>query len=429
VGPDPRAREARASRVIERNDMSESTLRRFVSSHPPRRILVGLLCAVALLALPNPATAASTPEPVWEAQAGACSFSWQDSTSGSDVAYGIVESPAESDVSCELVISDASRSDLATVTVVGGPGVIYFAASGDYTYLLIDQNVNADAGGVVTLSGTPSLLRPSSGSATVAGCTRSLEKRSIPGHLATYTAGWNIVTAASLSTCSSDVIGSPTAYLGSASRVRTQVALLDPFGISLTKSATRNGTEITSVNVGDQIVYQFTVTNTGLVPWTVTVTDPLPGLGPMSCPVGALLPGAAMTCTAPYVVTDADRTAGLLVNTATATGLDSIRANATGASTPSEPAFASLTVSGTDQPTTPDPTNAPGSPYSNSSAPTTPPQTSELAATGGSSPAPVALLGMGLSAAGLGAVGAARRRGPARTRGNPSTGGGSRHPA
>lgn len=400
--------------------MRESALPRFTRSRPVRRVLLGLVLGVTLLALPSPATAASTLEPLWEAQAGGCSFSWQDSTTDSGVAYGIVESPAESNVSCELTLSDASRRIIATVAVANGPGVIYVTAPGDYTYTLIDQNLNADAIGAVTLSGIPNLNQPGIGSATDAGCVRSLEKRSIPGHLATYTTGWNIVTSASSSTCSSGVGGSRSPYyLGSASEVRTQVALLDPYGITLTKSATHNGTVVTSANVGDQIVYQFTVANTGLIPWTVTVTDPLPGVGAVSCPAATLSPGDVVTCTAPYSVTDSDLTLGSVANTATATGIDNVRFNATDASTKSEPASTSFTVSGAAPSATQGLSPSPAHPYYPSEIPAPSSQAEELAATGGNWPSAGIVFGIGLSAVGFAALRAARRRGRARSKLNP----------
>ena len=67
--------------------------------------------------------------------------------------------------------------------------------------------------------------------------------------------------------------------------------------------------------VGATVPYSFVVTNTGNVTLaTVVVDDPL--VGPVSCPVSTLAPGGHTTCTATYVVTQADVDAGHVVNTA-----------------------------------------------------------------------------------------------------------------
>jgi uncharacterized repeat protein (TIGR01451 family) len=74
-------------------------------------------------------------------------------------------------------------------------------------------------------------------------------------------------------------------------------------------------------HAGDLIHYTFEVTNTGTVTLTgVTVTDPL--VSPISCPATVLAPGASMTCTGSYELTQADIDAGVRDNTATASGED-----------------------------------------------------------------------------------------------------------
>ncbi|SEH57123.1 MULTISPECIES: isopeptide-forming domain-containing fimbrial protein [unclassified Leifsonia] len=94
-------------------------------------------------------------------------------------------------------------------------------------------------------------------------------------------------------------------------------------GISLVKTAT----PATAGKVGDQLTYSFLVTNTG----NTTLTDvkvsegAFTGTGtlsPAACPAGAasLAPGASVTCTASYTLTQADVDAGTVSNTATATG-------------------------------------------------------------------------------------------------------------
>ena len=69
------------------------------------------------------------------------------------------------------------------------------------------------------------------------------------------------------------------------------------------------------------ITYSFTITNTGTVTLDpVTVTDPLPGLSAISSPATLLAGGADMTCTATYVITQADIDAGQVDNEADVSG-------------------------------------------------------------------------------------------------------------
>ena len=72
---------------------------------------------------------------------------------------------------------------------------------------------------------------------------------------------------------------------------------------------------------GDTIDYTFLVTNTGNVTLSaIVVDDPL--VGAVDCPVTSLAPGESTTCTATYTLTQADVDAGVVDNTATATGTD-----------------------------------------------------------------------------------------------------------
>ncbi|RDV43687.1 hypothetical protein DOE76_16465 [Leifsonia sp. ku-ls] len=81
----------------------------------------------------------------------------------------------------------------------------------------------------------------------------------------------------------------------------------------------------TPAQVGDTITYTFRSTNTGNTTLTnVTITDPLPGLSPLtySWPgaPGTLQPGQTVTATATYQLTEADIVAGHVVNSAFSTG-------------------------------------------------------------------------------------------------------------
>ena len=119
----------------------------------------------------------------------------------------------------------------------------------------------------------------------------------------------------------------------------------DPLGASVTSnedtatiptdrkpalSATKTLSRVNDMNhdgitdAGDTITWNVLVNNTGNVGFTSGfVTDPLvtSAGGTVNCPSALLPVGGSMTCsTSPYVVTDADVTAGKVLNVATATG-------------------------------------------------------------------------------------------------------------
>ncbi|MGW5052635.1 CshA/CshB family fibrillar adhesin-related protein [Actinokineospora sp. NPDC004072] len=101
--------------------------------------------------------------------------------------------------------------------------------------------------------------------------------------------------------------------------VRVPVAAEPSIGIVKVGSAVSDG-DGNGHDVGDTIAYTFTVTNTGNVTLDPVAVDD-PTVGPVTCPGGALAPGASIECmAAPYPLTQADVDAGEVVNTATATG-------------------------------------------------------------------------------------------------------------
>ena len=84
----------------------------------------------------------------------------------------------------------------------------------------------------------------------------------------------------------------------------------------------KDAAPIATIVPGSVVAYTFAVTNTGNVTLTaIAVTDPLPGLSAVTCPVTALVPGASTTCTATYAISLADIASGAIANTATASGL------------------------------------------------------------------------------------------------------------
>ncbi len=84
----------------------------------------------------------------------------------------------------------------------------------------------------------------------------------------------------------------------------------------------KTATNINFTLPGDIVTYQYVVTNLG----NVTITDPItvddnliPNTVCPALPSGGLLPGATLTCTADYVVTQDNLDIGVVVNIATAT--------------------------------------------------------------------------------------------------------------
>jgi uncharacterized repeat protein (TIGR01451 family) len=99
------------------------------------------------------------------------------------------------------------------------------------------------------------------------------------------------------------------------SAVATVIVTAQP-GLSIDKIA---GTP-TSNNAGGSIPYRFVVTNTGNVTVSgLTINDPQLSAAAV-CPVTTLAPGASTTCTGAHTITQAEVDAGVVNNTATATG-------------------------------------------------------------------------------------------------------------
>lgn len=178
--------------------------------------------------------------------------------------------------------------------------------------------------------------------------------------------------------------------------------------LALAKSAS----PATVTGAGQQITYDFVVTNTGNVTITDVAVDEVAfgGSGTLSavtCPAGAgsLAPGGSVTCHASYVVSAADAAAGSVANTALATGVDP-----GGSSVESAQDDAVVTVATPAPSPSPTPTGPP-----TTAAPTPPPSAGALPQTGADS-APVLVVAAALALAGLlllavpAAVAARRRR-------------------
>ena len=205
---------------------------------------------------------------------------------------------------------DASHE--ITVTLTQTHGVTIVKSS--------DATVSTTVGDTITYS----YLVTNTGNVTITGllvvnsqlgpvtCTVTLA-----GHASVTCTATHVVTQAEVDAGSITNTGSVSGHTAigdvSASHEIT-VTLTRSKGVTIVKSSDATP----DTGAGDIITYSYLVTNTG----NVTITGLLvadPQLGPVTC-TATLAGGASVTCTATYVVTQADVDAGSITNTGTVTG-------------------------------------------------------------------------------------------------------------
>ena len=209
------------------------------------------------------------------------------------------------------------------------------------------SNADEDGSGDVSLNDTLtySFVATNDGNVTLDNVTISDPLPGLSGLSCTPTAGATLAPSGSMSCTATYVVTQTDVDAGEILNTAT-VDATDPDGnpvddtddetvvvgadpsIVLVKSLQSNADEdgSSSVSLNDTLTYEFVATNDGTVTLdNVTITDPLPGLAALTCAPGAgasLTPGASMTCTATYVVTQADVDAGEILNTATVDATD-----------------------------------------------------------------------------------------------------------
>ncbi|MFJ7275708.1 hypothetical protein ACIQVZ_14745, partial [Kitasatospora sp. NPDC098663] len=226
-------------------------------------------------------------------------------------------------------------------------------------------------GNTATTTGTSTGVQspPAGPVIAVSGTTYTLTETAASGSLANYTTAYDCVDTANGNAPVASGTGATTFNLPFPPTVENKNSPMVlctftntpvPATPSLTIMKTASPTTVTAA--GQTVDYSFLVTNTGNVTLTdVTVNETaFSGTGTppvITCPPGAasLAPGASVTCTAPYTVTQADINAGSITNTATATGtpptgppVTSPPSNATVTATPAP----ALTIMKTASPTT-----------------------------------------------------------------------------
>jgi uncharacterized repeat protein (TIGR01451 family) len=112
-------------------------------------------------------------------------------------------------------------------------------------------------------------------------------------------------------------LGTRTATINLAEGEQVTCTYTNTFTARPSLSLVKTASPTTYDEVGDIISYSYLVTNTGNVTLAgpVTVTD---DKATVTCPAGGLAPGAQMTCTATYTITQADLNSGSVKNTAQA---------------------------------------------------------------------------------------------------------------
>ncbi len=154
----------------------------------------------------------------------------------------------------------------------------------------------------------------------------------------------NTATASATNPSSATVTSSPSSVTVDASNATST--------LSLVKSTSSAGYGAP----GNVINYSYLVTNTGTTTESnIAVSDNL--IASVSCPSGSLAPGASVTCTGSYTVTQADVDNGSVTNTASATGTNPSSAtetsNSSSVTVDASTAVSSLSLTKSVSPTTP----------------------------------------------------------------------------
>ncbi|WP_313461135.1 hypothetical protein, partial [Stenotrophomonas sp.] len=212
---------------------------------------------------------------------------------------------------------NATGDDSTTTPLLAGPALTVSKTANPTTYATVGQSISYSY--LVTNTGnvTVSALAVADDRIATVSCPATTLA---PGAATTCTATY-LITQADLDAGSVTNTATTTATpaQGTLSPVVAQATItaVQNRALALLKSSPNSS----YAAVGDTLSYSYLVTNTGNITLTdpVTVTDDR--IASVSCPAlpaGGLAPGASLTCTASYAVTQADLDAGSITNTATA---------------------------------------------------------------------------------------------------------------
>jgi uncharacterized repeat protein (TIGR01451 family) len=223
------------------------------------------------------------------------------------------------------VVSQTSRTDTpvaqtaalslaksAAVTDVDSSGTTDLGDTIDWSFVVTNTGTTTLTGTAVTdpTAGTvscPTATLAPGASTTCTAATHTITQPEVDAGIVSNTA-----TVAATSSLGQPVGGGPAS---------TDTPVAQNTGLTLAKSAAVTDVSGNGTDLGDSIAWSFVVRNTGAVTLTsVSVADAKAGA--VSCPTTTLTPGASTTCTATaQTITQADVDAGVIANTATASGL------------------------------------------------------------------------------------------------------------
>ncbi len=153
------------------------------------------------------------------------------------------------------------------------------------------------------------------------------ETNAPPGQQSVFTITATVNSVGDLTntaTVTATTSGCTPVLCGGGNATSPTVSAVDP-ALSVTKTVTTNGGQpVGTVAVGQVLDYQYTVTNSGPVAVEeIAIEETFSGSGslpPPTCSITSLAPAAETTCATSYSVTQADLDAGVLDNSAVATG-------------------------------------------------------------------------------------------------------------
>ena len=254
-----------------------------------------------ILAAGSTQTVTETVPPGWQLDSAACTLENDGGSTGSPTTNGVSNAAIQSGLITTCRFENTELQP--TMTIDKNSTTTSITAAGQvvpYTFLVSNTGNVALTGITVTDSRVASVSCPGTTLAPGANmtCTGNYTVTQ-----ADMDAGGNLTN---LATADSDQTGPATDTHSI------------PIGQNAALTIDKNSTTTSVTAVGQIVPYTFLVTNTGNVTLTgITVTDSR--VASVSCPGTTLAPGANMTCTGSYTVTQADLDAGgNLTNLATA---------------------------------------------------------------------------------------------------------------